>query len=41
MLPKDAKNPNVLEIKSQTNLVFVANLYSPKGSVSLDKLRIL
>jgi multidrug efflux pump subunit AcrB len=41
VLPKDAKNPNVLEIKSQTNLVFVANLSSPKGSVSLDKLRIL
>ncbi len=41
VLPSDAKNPNVIEIKTQTNLVFAANLYSPKGTVSLDKLRIL
>lgn len=41
ILPKDAKSPNVIEIKSQSNLVMGVTLYSPDKSVSLDKLRIL
>lgn len=41
ILPKDAKSPNVLEIKTDTNRVYDATFYSPNKSVSLDKLRIL
>ncbi len=40
-LPKDAKSPNVTEIKTDTNRVYDATFYSPDKSVSLDKLRIL
>lgn len=40
-LPKDAKSPNVIEIKTDTNRVYDATFYSPDGSISLDKLRIL
>lgn len=40
-LPKDAKSPNVIEIKTDTNRVYDATFYSPDKSVSLDKLRIL
>ncbi len=40
-LPKDAKSPNVTEIKTDTNRVYDATFYSPDNSVSLDKLRIL
>jgi multidrug efflux pump subunit AcrB len=39
--PKDAKTPNVIEIKSQSNFVKGVTLYSPDKSVSLDKLRLL
>lgn len=41
VLPKDAKDPNVIEIKTDTNRVYDATFYSPDGSVSLDKLRVL
>ena len=41
ILPTDAKNPNVTELKSASNLLMEVSLYSPNGSVSLDKLRIL
>lgn len=40
-LPKDAKTPNVIEIKSQSNFVKGVTLYSPDKSISLDKLRLL
>lgn len=40
-LPKDAKSPNVIEVKTDTNRVYDATFYSPNKSVSLDKLRIL
>ena len=40
-LPKDAKSPNVIEIKTDTNRLYDATFYSPDHSVSLDKLRIL
>ena len=40
-IPKDAKAPNVIEIKTDNNRVYDATLYSPDGSVPLDKLRIL
>jgi len=41
ILPKDAKSPNVIEVKTDTNRVYDATFYSPNGTVSLDKLRIL
>lgn len=41
VLPKDAKSPNVMEIKTDTNRVYDATFYSPDKSVSLDKLRLL
>jgi multidrug efflux pump subunit AcrB len=41
ILPKDAKSPNVIEIKTDTNRVYDATFYSPDKSVSLDKLRLL
>ncbi len=40
-LPKDAKSPNVIEIKTDTNRVYDATFYSPDKTVSLEKLRIL
>jgi multidrug efflux pump subunit AcrB len=41
ILPKDAKSPNVIEMKTDTNRVYDATFYSPDKSVSLDKLRLL
>ncbi len=41
ILPKDAKSPNVIEMKTDTNRVYDATFYSPDSSVSLEKLRIL
>jgi multidrug efflux pump subunit AcrB len=40
-LPKDAKSPNVIEMKTDTNRVYDATFYSPDKSVSLDALRLL
>ena len=40
-LPKDAKNPNVVEIKAQSDLVFSVTLTSADGSISKEKLRLL
>lgn len=41
ILPKDAKSPNVIEMKTDTNRVYDATFYSSNGTVSFDKLRIL
>lgn len=40
-LPKDAKTPNVIEIKTDTNRVYDATFYSADKTVPLDKLRLL
>ncbi len=40
-LPSDAKNPNVIEIKSQSDLVFSINLSADPTQISKEKLRIL
>ena len=41
ILPTDAKSPNVIEIKTEGNSVFVATLYSKDDSLSIDKIRLL